>query len=123
VEALVCGAVSERWLSLAHVLEVRTLVRCYKALLDEHTAWLRRVQATLFHHSAWEPASALFLPVTLTVAGFGFSIGAWAGCGHSARRLGACGLGDQLGALWWGALGARRWWCPPDRLGVRRPEP
>src|SRR4029453_15772218 len=33
-----------------HVLEVRTLVRCYKALTDEHTAWLQRVHATLFQH-------------------------------------------------------------------------
>jgi transposase len=32
------------------VLEVRTQVRCYKTLLDEHTAWLQRVHATLFHH-------------------------------------------------------------------------
>jgi hypothetical protein len=77
-EQLACGRLPESWISPAHVLEVRTLVRCYKALLDEHTAWLRRVHATLFHHSAWEPASALLLPVTLTV-GFGFSIGAWAG--------------------------------------------
>lgn len=25
-------------------------MRCYKALLDEHTAWLQRLHATLFHH-------------------------------------------------------------------------
>jgi transposase len=32
------------------VLEVRTQVRCYKALADEHTTWLQRIHATLFHH-------------------------------------------------------------------------
>ena len=39
----------ESWIPPAQVLEVRTLVRCYKALADEHTAWLQRVHATLFH--------------------------------------------------------------------------
>ena len=32
------------------MLEARTQVRCYKALTEEHTAWLQRVHATLFHH-------------------------------------------------------------------------
>jgi transposase len=49
-ELLACGRLPESWIPPAHVLEVRTLVRCYKALADEHTAWLQRVHATLFHH-------------------------------------------------------------------------
>jgi transposase len=49
-ELLAAGRLPECWIPPAHVLEVRTQVRCYKALLDEHTAWLQRVHATLFHH-------------------------------------------------------------------------
>jgi Transposase len=49
-ELLAGGRLPESWIPPAHVLEVRTKVRCYKALLDEHTAWLQRVHATLFHH-------------------------------------------------------------------------
>jgi hypothetical protein len=32
-----------------HVLEARATIRLYKDLLDERTAWLQRVHATLFH--------------------------------------------------------------------------
>lgn len=49
-ELLEAGRLPESWIPPTHVLEVRTQVRCYKALLDEHTAWLQRVHATLFHH-------------------------------------------------------------------------
>ena len=49
-ELLATGRLPESWIPPTHVLEVRTQVRCYKALLDEHTAWLQRVHATLFHH-------------------------------------------------------------------------
>jgi transposase len=49
-ELLATGRLPESWIPPAHVLEARTLVRCYKALLDEHTAWLQRIHATLFHH-------------------------------------------------------------------------
>jgi transposase len=51
-ELLAAGRLPESWIPPGHVLEVRTLVRCYKALTDEHTAWLQRVHATLFHHGA-----------------------------------------------------------------------
>ncbi|HXQ56919.1 MAG TPA: transposase, partial [Actinomycetes bacterium] len=51
-ELLATGRLPESWIPPTHVLEVRTLVRCYKALTDEHTAWLQRVHATLFHHGA-----------------------------------------------------------------------
>jgi transposase len=49
-ELLEAGRLPESWIPPAHVLEVRTQVRCYKALLDEHTAWLQRIHASLFHH-------------------------------------------------------------------------
>jgi transposase len=49
-ELLATGRLPESWIPPAQVLEVRTLVRCYKALTDEHTAWLQRIHATLFHH-------------------------------------------------------------------------
>jgi transposase len=49
-ELLAAGRLPESWIPPTHVLEVRTQVRCYKALLDEHTAWLQRIHATLFHH-------------------------------------------------------------------------
>jgi transposase len=49
-ELLAAGRLPESWIPPTHVLEVRTLVRCYKTLADEHTAWLQRVHATLFHH-------------------------------------------------------------------------
>src|SRR5215203_3811309 len=59
-ELLAAGRLPESWIPPAHVLEVRTLVRCYKALGDEHTAWLQRIHATLFHHGV--PASVTCWP-------------------------------------------------------------
>ena len=41
-------------------------------------------------HSAWDPASELLVPVTLAVAGFGFSVGAWAGVRALGAAPGAC---------------------------------
>src|SRR6266540_972964 len=49
-ELLARGTLPESWIPPTHVLEARTRVRLYKALLDEHTAWLQRIHATLFHH-------------------------------------------------------------------------
>jgi Transposase len=49
-ELLAAGRLPESWIPPTHVLEARTQIRCYKALTDEHTAWLQRVHATLFQH-------------------------------------------------------------------------
>jgi transposase len=49
-QLLAGGRLPESWIPPPQVLEVRTQVRCYKALADEHTAWLQRIHATLFHH-------------------------------------------------------------------------
>jgi transposase len=40
----------EAWIPPAHVREWRTRTRLRKRLVEERTAWLERVQATLFHH-------------------------------------------------------------------------
>jgi transposase len=47
--ALQAGTVPESWIPPTHVLETRALVRLYKALLDDRTAWQQRMHATLFH--------------------------------------------------------------------------
>lgn len=44
------GRLPESWIPPAHVREWRTRTRLRKTLIDERTAWLARVQATLFHH-------------------------------------------------------------------------
>jgi transposase len=47
---LVEDRLPESWMPPAHVREWRTRTRLRKTLIDERTAWLARVQATLFHH-------------------------------------------------------------------------
>jgi transposase len=44
------GRLPEAWIPPAHVRDWRTRTRLRKTLVDERTAWLQRVQATLFHH-------------------------------------------------------------------------
>jgi transposase len=44
------GRLPESWMPPPHVREWRTRTRLRKTLIDERTAWLARVQATLFHH-------------------------------------------------------------------------
>src|SRR5918994_5366373 len=44
------GRLPEAWIPPPHVREWRTRTRLRKTLVDERTAWLVRVQATLFHH-------------------------------------------------------------------------
>ena len=48
-ELLRAGTLPESWIPPEHVLEMRTRVRLYKALLDERTTWLQRIHAVLFH--------------------------------------------------------------------------
>jgi transposase len=51
LRTLLCeGRLPEAWMPLPHVREWRTRTRLRKTLVDERTAWLVRVQATLFHH-------------------------------------------------------------------------
>ena len=48
-QLLAKGDLPESWVPPEHVLEVRTLVRLYKALVDTRTAWQQRMQAVIFH--------------------------------------------------------------------------
>jgi transposase len=51
LRTLLCeGRLPEAWIPPAHVREWRTRTRLRRTLVDERTAWLVRVQATLFHH-------------------------------------------------------------------------
>jgi transposase len=47
---LVEGRLPESWIPPEHVREVRAKLECYHDLREEHTAWVQRVHATLFHH-------------------------------------------------------------------------
>jgi transposase len=49
LELLVAGRLPQSWIPPAPILELRTLVRTRKALLDQRTAWQQRMQAQLFH--------------------------------------------------------------------------
>lgn len=44
------GRLPESWIPPAHIQQLRTRTRLRKTLIDERTAWLQRIQATLFHH-------------------------------------------------------------------------
>ena len=44
------GRLPEAWIAPAHVRDWRTRTRLRKTLVDERTGWLKRIQATLFHH-------------------------------------------------------------------------
>jgi transposase len=46
---LVGGELPESWIPPAHILELRTLVRLRKTLIDQRTAWQQRIHAQLFH--------------------------------------------------------------------------
>jgi transposase len=51
LRTLLCeGRLPEAWIPPAHVREWRTRTRLRKTLVDERTAWLERIHATLFHH-------------------------------------------------------------------------
>lgn len=49
VQLLLEGRIPESWIPPAHILELRTLVRLRKTLVDQRVEWQQRVQAQLFH--------------------------------------------------------------------------
>ncbi len=51
-DLLAQGRLPECWIPPAHVLECRALLECYYDLRCEHTAWIQRVHAVLFHQGA-----------------------------------------------------------------------
>src|SRR6266542_2232464 len=46
------GRLPECWIPPGHILECRALLELYHDLRAEHTAWVQRIQAVLFHHGA-----------------------------------------------------------------------
>jgi transposase len=46
---LLAGELPESWIPPAQILELRTLVRLRKTLIDQRTAWQQRIHAQLFH--------------------------------------------------------------------------
>jgi transposase len=51
-ELLSEGRLPESWIPPGHVLEMRAKLELLKDLRDEHTGWVQRIHAVLFHHGA-----------------------------------------------------------------------
>jgi transposase len=51
-EQLQAGRLPECWVPPPHILEYRALLGAYHDLRAEHTAWVQRIQAVLFHQGA-----------------------------------------------------------------------
>jgi hypothetical protein len=49
-QQLVEGRLPESWIPPMLVREIRAKLECYHDLREEHTAWVQRIHATLFHH-------------------------------------------------------------------------
>src|SRR5437762_5984929 len=49
---LLAGELPESWIPPAQILELRTLVRLRKTLIDQRSAWQPRIHAQLFHQGA-----------------------------------------------------------------------
>ena len=58
-ELLADGRLPECWVPPAHVLECRALLETYHELREEHTGWLQRIHAVLFHQGAPSLAGSL----------------------------------------------------------------
>jgi transposase len=51
-ELLMQGRLPECWIPPSHILECRALLELYHDLRTEHTAWVQRIHAVLFHQGA-----------------------------------------------------------------------
>jgi len=51
-QLLIDGRLPECWIPPAHILECRALLETYHDLRVEHTAWVQRIHAVLFHQGA-----------------------------------------------------------------------
>jgi transposase len=49
-ELLAAGRLPLSWIPPEHVLEMRAVLELFKDLRQNHTAWVQRVQAVMFHH-------------------------------------------------------------------------
>lgn len=54
-QVLADGRLPECWIPPGHVLECRALLELYRALRAEHTAWVQRIHAVLFHQGVALP--------------------------------------------------------------------
>ncbi len=57
-QLLADGRLPECWIPPSHVLECRALLELYHDLRAEHTAWVQRIHAVLFHQGAQQPGEA-----------------------------------------------------------------
>jgi len=53
------GRLPECWIPPAHIVEARALLETYHDLRVEHTAWVQRIHAVLFHQGAHRPGVGL----------------------------------------------------------------
>jgi hypothetical protein len=58
-ELLAEGRLPECWIPPAHILECRALLETYHELREQHTGWLQRIHAVLFHQGAPSLAGSL----------------------------------------------------------------
>jgi transposase len=83
-DLLLADNVPESWIPPAHLADLRTTVRLRKALVDSRSAWIRRMQAQLFHHGL-PPA-----PDLSTLAGRDYVISApLPSAGHQVVEVGS----------------------------------
>jgi transposase len=54
-ELLASARLPESWIPPEQVIELRVLLELFKDLRDEHTGWVQRLHATLFHQGAPPP--------------------------------------------------------------------
>jgi hypothetical protein len=53
------GRLPECWIPPVHIVEARALLETYHDLRVEHTAWVQRIHAVLFHQGAHRPGVGL----------------------------------------------------------------
>ena len=58
-ELLADGRLPECWVSPTYILACRALLETYHELREQHTGWLQRIHAVLYHHGIAKPAHAL----------------------------------------------------------------
>jgi hypothetical protein len=58
-ELLADGRLPECWIPPAHILDFRALLETYHELREQHTGWVQRIHAVLFHQGAPSLAGSL----------------------------------------------------------------
>src|SRR6266545_3005916 len=120
-ELLAAGRLPESWIPPAHVLEARTRVRCYKALLEERAACWPPISAC-----AWSKAVACHQPPTSRspwrCAWSTTWMPSWRCCGPSWSALPAA---RWAAGRWMGCMASARWprWRSGPSLARSRASP